>query len=92
LRNLIKNSLTKQGFTKKSKTYEILGVSYEGFKVYIESKFTDNMCWENYGEWHLDHLIPVSSAKSEKDLILLNYFTNFQPLWAIDNLRKSDFL
>lgn len=92
LRNLIKNSLTKQGYTKKSRTYEIVGIPYSEFKFYIESKFLDNMCWENYGEWHLDHIVPASSAKCEKELILLNYYTNFQPLWAIDNIKKSNFI
>ena len=92
LRNLIKNSLTKQGYTKKSKTYEIIGIRFEDFKLYIESKFVEGMSWENYGEWHLDHIIPISSAKNEKELILLNKYTNFQPLWAIDNIRKSNSL
>jgi len=92
LRNLIKNSLTKQGYTKKSKTYDIVGVEFQDFKIYIETKFVEGMSWENYGEWHLDHIIPISSAKTEKELILLNKYTNFQPLWAIDNIRKSNFL
>lgn len=92
LRNLIKNSLTIQGYTKKSKTYEIVGMTYTDFKNFIESKFQEGMTWENYGEWHLDHIIPVSSAIDEETLISLNYYTNFQPLWALDNLRKSNLL
>lgn len=92
LRNLIKNSLTKQGYTKRSKTYEIVGIEFEDFKTFIENKFVEGMTWENYGEWHLDHIIPISSAKSEEEIILLNKFTNFQPLWAIDNIRKSNSL
>ena len=92
LRNLIKNSLTKQGYTKKSKTYDIVGVEFQDFKIYIETKFVEGMSWESYGEWHLDHIIPISSAKTEKELILLDKYTNFQPLWAIDNIRKSNFL
>ncbi len=92
LRNLIKNSLIKQKYSKKSKTYEIIGISYEEFKEFIESKFTDGMTWDNYGEWHLDHIIPISSALSEKQAILLCHYINFQPLWKIDNIRKSNTL
>jgi len=89
LRNLIKNSLQKQGYTKKSKTYDIVGISYDEFREYIESQFTDGMCWDNYGEWHLDHIIPICSADSESSAIDLCYYKNFQPLWAVDNQTKS---
>lgn len=90
LRNLIKNSLIKQGYSKKSKTYEIVGISYEEFLLYIESKFQEGMSWENYGDWHLDHIIPISLASSENEVILLSNYKNFQPLWKLDNLRKSN--
>lgn len=92
IRNLIKNSVANQGYSKKSKTYEILCMTYDDFKIYIESKFLDGMSWNNYGEWHLDHIIPISMAKSEEEIILLNHYTNFQPLWAKDNLKKSNSL
>ena len=48
------------------------------------------MNWDNAGKWHLDHIIPISSAKNEEDIIKLNHYTNFQPLWAIDNLTKGN--
>ena len=48
------------------------------------------MSWENKGEWHLDHIIPISSATNEKEVYELNHYTNFQPLWSIDNLMKSN--
>lgn len=38
------------------------------------------MSFENYGKWHLDHIIPLSTAKTEKEVIILNHYTNFQPL------------
>ena len=89
LRNLIKNSLVKQGYNKKSKTFEIVGISYDEFKEYIESKFKDGMTWDNYGDWHLDHIIPICSANSESDAINLCHYKNFQPLWAIENQIKG---
>jgi hypothetical protein len=68
----------------------MLGCSYEDFKLHIEAQFVSGMSWENRSEWHLDHIIPVSSAINEDDLIRLNHYTNFQPLWAVDNLKKSN--
>jgi len=87
---LINVSIKSKCFTKKSKTYKILGCSFEDFKIYIENQFTKGMNWENRKEWHLDHIYPVSLAKNEKELIRLNHYTNFQPLWAKDNLQKSN--
>jgi hypothetical protein len=90
IRTLIGMSIKGNGFTKKSKTCEYLGCSFEEFKKHIESKFSENMNWENRKEWHLDHIYPVSLAKDEQHLIKLNHYTNFQPLWAIDNIKKGN--
>ena len=90
IRILIANSITKMGYTKKSRTHEILGCSFEFFKEYIDLQFKDDMSWDNHGEWHLDHKIPISYSESEQDLIDLNHYSNFQPLWAMDNLSKGN--
>jgi hypothetical protein len=88
--NLIGFSFRANGYSKKSRTCEILGCSYEFFRAYIEQRFLPGMTWENRSAWHLDHIIPVSSAKTEKQLLKLNHYTNFRPLWAKDNLAKAD--
>lgn len=91
IRNLIRQSIKRQKYKKYSKTYEILGCSYQEFKVYMESKFQKGMTWENYGNyWHMDHIIPISWAKDEEEIIKLNHYMNFQPLYAIDNLIKGN--
>ena len=90
IRSLINLSIKNKGYTKKSKTYEYLGCSYEEFKNHLERQFSKSMTWQNAGEWHLDHIYPVSLAKDEDELIKLNHYTNFQPLWAIDNLKKGN--
>ena len=90
LRNLIKNSLLKQGYSKKSNTYKILGQDYHNFKIHIENQFTNGMSWQNYGEWHLDHIIPISSAKNEEEAHKLCNYKNFQPMWALENQSKSN--
>ena len=71
------------------RTKDIVGLDYIEFKNYISSMFTDGMSWENYGKWHLDHIIPLRVAKNEEEVLLLNHYTNLQPLWAEDNLRKG---
>ena len=48
------------------------------------------MTWDNYGQWHIDHIIPLSSAKTEMEIYELCKYTNLQPLWAVDNLRKNN--
>ena len=90
IRNLIYASIKSRGALKKSRSYEILGCSYDEFKTHLEQQFTDGMHWLNQGEWHLDHIYPVSLAKDESHLLELNHYTNFQPLWAIDNFRKGN--
>ena len=90
VRNIINQSLRRFYYGKNSRSQEILGCSWEFFKCYIESKFTDGMSWENRSEWELDHIIPVSSAKDEQEMLRLNHYTNFQPLWMLDNRKKSN--
>jgi hypothetical protein len=67
------------------------GCSAEQLKAYIERLWQEGMSWENYGHkgWHVDHIRPVSDFKQE-ELISINHYTNLQPLWAKDNLKKSN--
>ena len=98
LRSLIRKSLREKGYTKKSKTYKILGCSFKDFKDYIENQFEPWMDWNNHGiytgdysvTWQYDHIIPISEAKTEEELIKLNHYTNFQPLCSRKNLEKSN--
>lgn len=91
LRNLIRNSFRRQGYKKfATSTEEIVGMNYVDFKEHMESRFVDGMSWENRGDWHIDHIIPLSSATSEEELIGLCHYTNLQPLWGEDNMSKGD--
>lgn len=93
IRSSIKQSFKRKGFKKISNTQNILGCSLLEFKLYLESKFEDWMTWENKGlyngelnyGWDIDHIIPISSAKTEEDIILLNHYTNLQPLCSYMN-------
>jgi hypothetical protein len=84
------NAIKSRGFRKKSKTSEILGCSFGEFKSHLESQFKKGMSWENRSEWHIDHIMPVSMAKTYDEVIRLNHYRNLRPLWAHENLAKSD--
>ena len=77
---------------KRGRFTEIIGIDPQGFRDYISSKFEEGMSWENYGwsTWHIDHIIPLSSAKTIKELEELSHHTNLQPLWKDENLEKSN--
>lgn len=88
MRSVLNNSLRKRGFHKKSKSEIIIGCSFSEFKLYLESKFEFWMNWDNKGKyngelnygWDVDHITPLSSAKTEDEIIKLNHYTNLQPL------------
>lgn len=90
IRTRIRRALKKD--FKKSKTIDLLGCSIEFLKVYLENKFKEGMSWENYGRygWHIDHIKPCSKfdlTQESEQKKCFNY-TNLQPLWAVDNLKK----
>ncbi len=98
LSTLIRQSLKTSGFFKNSKTMKILGCSFVDFKKHLEVQFELWMNWDNYGSyklnekrtWNIDHIIPVSSAKTEEDIIKLNHYTNLRPLCSKHNNEKSN--
>lgn len=79
-----------KGYNKNTKTQEMLGVDWKVCKKHIERQFTKGMTWENSGSWHIDHIIPLSFANTEEELKKLCHYSNLQPLWAVDNLIKSN--
>ena len=90
MRSRLSAYLKKLNISKKNKTFEIVGCTPQELKEHLEKQFIDGMSWENKGNWHIDHIIPLSSAKTEEEFYMLCHFTNLQPLWAIDNIKKRD--
>ena len=92
-RRRIWSALKYAGAKKSEKTIDLLGCSFEEYKEYIESLFVDGMGWDNVssGEIHIDHIIPICSfdLTNPKELAMAFNYKNTQPLWAIDNFRKS---
>ncbi len=84
------------GTGKHANTMALVGCSIEELRLYLESKFLPGMTWDNYGlfGWHIDHIRPCVSfdlTKPEEQRRAFAY-TNLQPLWATDNLKKGDSL
>lgn len=87
-----KELISRNKWTKKNSFARYIGCTKEELKDHIEKQFVTGMTWENQGHdgWHLDHIIPLDSAKTEEELYKLCHYTNLQPLWAKDNLAKSN--
>jgi hypothetical protein len=90
LRKRLWEILKRKKIKKIDKTIDFLGASIEIVKSFIENKFTDGMSWANQGEWHIDHIMPLAKAKTCEEVATLFNYKNLQPLWAIDNFKKSD--
>lgn len=90
LRQCVRRSFKRKGYTKRSRTYKILGKEWNDVKEYFESLFKEGMTWDNHGLWEIDHIIPLSTAKSIDDVELLCHYTNLQPLWKKENRDKSN--
>ncbi|HLD91107.1 MAG TPA: hypothetical protein VI911_08860 [Patescibacteria group bacterium] len=92
---LIRTKINKvlKGTRKYKKTMELVGCTIEELKIYLEKQFKEGMTWENRGiVWHIDHIKPISKfdLTNEEEQKKCFHYTNLQPLFAIDNLRKSN--
>jgi len=96
LRKMLRNRITAavKNNQKSKKTMELIGCSIPFLKNRLESKFKKGMAWKNYGlyGWHIDHIIPcahfdLSKPSQQKKCF---HYKNLQPLWAEENLKKSD--
>lgn len=83
----------RRGYTGEKTAWDMLGCDFETFVAYIEGQFLDGMTLDNHGigegKWNFDHIEPICNAKSNEDFERLNHYTNFRPLWSVDNLRKG---
>lgn len=92
LRSRIRMAIKNQRSDKAYKSIELLGCSIEECRKHIESQFKEGMIWDNYGEWHIDHIRPCAAfdlTDPDQQKECFNY-KNLQPLWAKENLSKSD--
>jgi len=81
-----------KGNHKPGSAIKDMGCIFEELKTRFENLFTPGMTWENYGEWHIDHIIPLSSfdLSNREEFLKACHYTNLQPLWAEENLSKGN--
>lgn len=72
--------------------FSVLGYGPEDLRLHMEKQFSRGMSWDNHGEWHIDHIIPVAEMIKAgiKDPAKIHCLSNLRPLWATDNLKKGD--
>ena len=89
------HELKKQKITKRERTLDYVGCSFEDLKNHLEKQFQPGMSWENRVEWHIDHIVPVNYFIKNFDFTDINvqkkcfHYTNLRPLWKSDNLSKG---
>ena len=93
MRKRVWDAVSTQGSSKSDRTISLVGCSIGFLKKYIESKFLSGMTWRNYGlrGWHIDHVVPCATfdLKNTEDQKKCFHYTNLQPMWWLDNLKKS---
>jgi hypothetical protein len=80
----------KHNYKKTTKVYKVIGCTQQELLQHLEKQFLKGMGWENRKLWHIDHIIPMDSAKTLEDNYKLNHFTNLRPMWAKSNLSKKN--
>lgn len=90
----LRNRLNKaiKNLTKNQTTLTLLGCSIQHLKTHLQNQFIEGMSWDNYGQWHIDHIRPCASFDLSDPTQVKEcfHYSNLQPLWAIENLKKSD--
>lgn len=94
VRNRVYNALvlSPRHTGRRGSTLELLGCTAEHYQAYLAGLFQPGMSWQNYGEWHIDHVRPLASfdLSDPAQQRAAFHFSNTQPLWAKENLAKSD--
>jgi hypothetical protein len=92
-RTAVYTCLKEASVVKYRSTFDILGYTIEELMQHLEKQFTERMTWENYGEWHVDHIRPMASfnftSPEDEEFKACWSLDNLQPLWGPDNLSKG---
>ena len=93
-RTAIWTVLKENNMDKYGHYFEILQYSPEELSIHLENQFTEGMTWENYGEWHVDHKLPITAFNfqeiGDNEFMRCWGLDNLQPMWADENIRKSN--
>lgn len=89
LKGRLRRDFKKMGYIK-SKNFDIIfGMRPTQFKKYFEGLFLENMSWENYGKWEIDHIVPLSHSNNQEEYELYTSYKNVRPLWVDENRSKG---
>jgi hypothetical protein len=93
-RTAIYQVLKESNVEKNRHYFDILQYTPEELIIHLESQFKDTMSWDNYGDWHVDHKLPITSFNIEemgdKEFMKCWALENLQPMWGEENIRKSN--
>lgn len=93
-RTAIYTVLKENNLNKYGHYFEILKYSPEELITHLEGQFTEGMTWDNYGEWHVDHILPITSFEfkevGDEEFLKCWSLSNLQPMWGDENIRKSN--
>ena len=95
MRSRISAIISRNHKNKKAKTIELLGCNGIFLRQYIQRRFKKGMSWNNYGKWHIDHIVPINYFVKKCDFNSLQIqkkcfnYKNLKPMWAVDNLQKG---
>jgi hypothetical protein len=93
-RTAIYQVLKENNVEKNGHYFEVLKYSPEELISHLETQFKDGMSWDNYGEWHVDHIIPITSFNiqeiGDEEFMKCWSLNNLQPMWGEENIRKSN--
>lgn len=87
-REILRKTISQLKLNKIQTTKDLLGYTYDDLKMNMESKFEIGMSWDNHGDWHVDHIIPISLFKEGTSPSIVNRLDNLRPMWGPDNIRK----
>ena len=92
VRNRVRQALQSD---KEPSSQDYLGFDINTFRAHLESPFKESMSWDNYGNWHIDHRVPLRYKLDEKtptleEVVQRLHYTNTQPLWAGENIAKGN--
>lgn len=91
VRNILERTLKCSMKNKEGRTHDLLGYTAKEFRTHIERQFQTGMSWDNHGEWHIDHIYPISKFIEEgiTDPKIINALSNLTPIWKTENLSKG---
>jgi len=94
IKSALRSRLKTVKNSKAGSSVKDLGCTVDEFKIYIESLWTEGMCWENWSRdgWHMDHIKPLFAfdLTDREQFLEAVHYKNLQPLWAKDNFKKNN--